>query len=134
MNLGTGSLTPMRNSQDGSFHYSGRGEVSLPQVDLEPTRRRPPTVASPTVAHVNARCSPAGGATHTLLHLHAVAYLHMQRADRCVNALPSSEGEIRGSTCNITVKKKKKRRKRTRWNHNALVVEAYIICISTSLG
>lgn len=29
----------MRNSQDGSFHYSGRSEVSLPQVDLEPTRR-----------------------------------------------------------------------------------------------
>jgi len=36
---GDGVPDTMRNSQDGSFYYSGRSEVSLPQVDLELSRR-----------------------------------------------------------------------------------------------
>lgn len=70
----------MRNSQDGSFHYSGRSKVSLPQVDLEPTEER--TIGCRLTVACERTLRRSTPYTHALR-------LHVQRADRRINILLS---------------------------------------------
>lgn len=85
----------MRNSQDGSFHYSGRSEVSLPQVDLEPSTRRDHRLSS------DSRMRAHSSQKYAL----RVLRLHAQRVDRSVNIHPPESYGYIANTCNIIVKK-----------------------------
>lgn len=85
----------MRNSQDGSFHYSGRSEVSLPQVDLEPSRRDH-RVSS------EHRMRTHFSQEYALRALR----LHVQRVDRSVNIHPPESYGYIANTSGIIVKRR----------------------------